>query len=371
MKSILLISPEQWTAHAVSKHHYASALANLGHRVFFLDPPDPSLSKWVLSPHPSLPNLTLVRGPKLAPYMRFHPVPLRRWLEARWLRHLEKESRCSIDTIWLFENSRFFDLSFAGSRLKIYHQVDLNQNFHPETAAATADVCFCTTDFIREQLIPHTRRVYKIHHGAPVLAARQPLSAAQAKNFQADTPNAVYVGNLDIPYLDARLLAEAVRVNPSVRFHFVGGFSENSSLLQLTRDLSNLVWWNQVPSALIPSILEKADVVLCTYRAEQHRAQLASPHKFMEYLASGKVIVSTYTDEYKDKRHLLEMVDHVTDYLPTLARVLGDLAHYNSPARIAERKTFAQEHTYEKQVSRIFDLIHEHSTKTVPDESRP
>ena len=56
-------------------------------------------------------------------------------------------------------------MKFAGDRLKIYHQVDLNQNFHVREAAHRADICFCTTDFIKRDIIPYNDKVYKIHHG--------------------------------------------------------------------------------------------------------------------------------------------------------------------------------------------------------------
>lgn len=346
-------------------------LARLGHRVFFLDPPDESLQEFVLAPVDGHPNLTVVRGPKVAAGLRFHPPFLRRWRETLWLARLEKTIGCHIDSIWLFENSRFFDLRFAGDRLKIYHQVDLNQDFQPEVAAATADICFCTTDFIRERLLPHNARTFKIHHGLAAHVSQTVLSDQQEAWFNQTGPHAVYIGNLDIAYLDAELLSEAARTFPAVRFHFVGGYSEHGALRTLTQDLPNVIWWGKVGSELIPAILQRVDVQLVTYKAAEYRAQLASPHKLMEYLASGKVIVATYTDEYKDKRYLLEMVDDSADYLAAFGRVIQRLDEYNSPARIAERKAFAQEHTYEKQVSRIFDLIHKKSSRTDSGESRP
>ena len=367
--NILLISPEAWTAHAVSKHHYALTLAQLGHQVFFLDPPDPSLRRWEFNLISDEPNLKVIRGPTVARGIRFFPASLRRWIERRWLLRLEEQTESRIDVIWLFENSRFYDLRFADSRLKIYHQVDLNQNFHAGTAAATADICFCTTDFIRDRLFPHNFFTYKIHHGTPLPVARGSLSLDQSARFLAGGINAVYVGNLDMHYLDVDLLAEAARAHPAVRFHFVGGYSETGLLHRLAGCLDNVVWWNKVPSSLIPAILERADLLLVTYQAARWRDQ-ASPHKFMEYFASGKTVVSTYTDEYKDKRHLIEMADQVTDYLPTLDRVLSNLAHYNSAARMAERKSFAEAHTYKKQISRIFQLIHKQSMEKTRVESR-
>lgn len=359
LKTFLVISPESWHAHAVSKHHYAMNLARLGHLVFFLDPPDESLREFVLAPVDGHPNLTVVRGPKVAAGLRLHPPFLRRWRETLWLARLEKTIGCHIDSIWLFENSRFFDLRFAGDRLKIYHQVDLNQDFQPDVAAATADICFCTTDFIRERLLPHNARTYKIHHGLAAHVSQTELSDQQEAWFDQTGPHAVYIGNLDMAYLDAELLSEAARRFPAVRFHFVGGYSEQGALRTRARDLSNVTWWGKVGSECIEAILRRADVMLVAYQAARWRDQ-ASPHKFMEYLASGKVVVATYTDEYKDKRHLLQMVDSNADYLDAFARVIDRLDEYNSPARQAERKAFAEEHSYERQLDRVFGLLRQH-----------
>ena len=343
----------------MSKHHYALTLAKNGHRVFFLNPPESLLSDWLLSTATNTLNLILVRGPKVALGLRFYPTALQRWYETRWLYRFEHQVGCRIDTIWLFENSRFYDLRFAGSRLKIYHQVDLNQDFHPTTAARTADICLCTTDIIRDRLLPHNQSVFKIHHGLAQHQSTPSLTDEQNAQFAGGSAQAAYIGNLDMAYLDAELLADTARSFPNVRFHFVGGYSVMGRLRQLTGELPNVVWWGKIDSALIPAILERVDMLLVTYKAALYGEQ-ASPHKIMEYLASGKVIVATYTDEYKDKRHLLEMVDDNAAYLNAFDCVISHLEEYNSPARQAERKAFAFEHTYQKQLETIFGLLNEH-----------
>jgi glycosyltransferase involved in cell wall biosynthesis len=172
-------------------------------------------------------------------------------------------------------------------------------------------------------------------------------------------------------YLDADLLAQAVQAHSTVRFHFVGGYSAHGQLHKLTSNLPNVVWWGKVQSQLIPAILARADVVLCAYKAAQFREQLASPHKFMEYLASGKTIVATYTDEYKDKRHLLEMVDDSSDYHAALALVLDNLTYYNSPERQAQRVDFAMAHTYPRQLEAIFSILQQNGLSAPPEDSNP
>ena len=70
--------------------------------------------------------------------LRFYPKKIRNFTEKKWLEKLEDKIGQRFTTVWLFENSRFYDMSFAERRLKIYHQVDLNQNFHVREAASSS-----------------------------------------------------------------------------------------------------------------------------------------------------------------------------------------------------------------------------------------
>ncbi|MBL4775966.1 MAG: glycosyltransferase [Mariprofundus sp.] len=357
---ILLVSPELWSAHTVSKHHYALALARRGCKVLFLNPPNDSLRSVDIQHAEGLQNLYVISGPKIAHGLRFYPRTFRRWLEKRWLISLEKLVHCRISVIWLFENSRFFDMRFAGKRLKIYHQVDLNQDFQIKAAAGTADICFSTTDFISKRLQSYNSCVYKIHHGVANTVDTIGLPANMADNFTSDKIHAAYLGNLDICYLDVPLLSELVKLFPEVVFHFVGSYRKDGELRQACSNVTNVIWWGRVESALIPAILEKCDILLVTYLAEEFKEQLASPHKMMEYLASGNVVVATYTDEYKDKRHLLEMVDGSRDYTNVFARVVENLDEYNSSEKQASRIEYAQQHSYDRQLDKIFTLLKKH-----------
>ena len=360
---VLIISPEAWDAHSVSKHHYAMTLAARGSQVLFLNPPDDSRDAIQIHAVSNSPGLRVVSAPRVAAGLRFYPSVLRRWMERRWLLRLEKVAACKINVVWLFENSRFFDMRFAGDRLKIYHQVDLNQGFHPASAASTADICFCTTDFIKARLLPFNDSVHKIHHGLAKLvspdAAERKVGLLEAGLHKIDFEgvDVFLIGNLDMIYLDSDLLVKLARHFTNVRFNFVGGFSATGQLRRMAADLKNVLWWGKVESALIPLILDQADILLVAYKATEYRDQLASPHKLMEYFASGKIIVATFTDEYKDKQHLLEMVNSSSDYLSAFERVISNLAEHNSVERQDERKAFAQTHTYDKQLDKIIDLL--------------
>ncbi|WGZ96171.1 MAG: glycosyltransferase [Candidatus Thiothrix putei] len=354
---ILIISPESWDSHTVSKHNYAITLSQQGFTVYFLNPfNDTKRQPQIIKIQE---NLYTVTSSKVAKGLRYYPGFLRHWLERRWLEKLEKKINAFIDTIWLFENSRFFDLCFAENRLKIYHQVDLNQNFNPKKAVTTSDICFCTSNIIRNNLLKFSTNIYKIHHGLAKIDSNIEIKREQFKVFNKQAIQCIYMGNLDMLYLDVELLANIASHFSDVQFHFVGGYNKNGRLYKLSEKLTNIHWWGKVDSTIISFILKHADLLLVTYQ-EHHHSDQSSPHKFMEYFASGKVIVATYTDEYKDKRHLLEMVDHNKDYLDAIKKVISNLDYYNSHDKQQQRIAFAQEHTYEKQLDRIFTLLKKH-----------
>ncbi len=140
-------------------------------------------------------------------------------------------------------------------------------------------------------------------------------------------------------------------------FHFIGSYSSSGVLYKNCKDIKNIIWWGRVDSTLIPSVLEKVDICLLTYRAEEYKEQLANSHKILEYLNSGKVTVATYTDEYKDKRNLLEMVDDSKEYESVFKKVVENLDFYNSEEKQKERKKFAQSNSYDNQLVKILALI--------------
>jgi hypothetical protein len=358
MSAVLIISPEPWAAQAVSKHHYARVLAEAGRSVLFLDPPAPGAKRLSIVEADGVANLRVLRGPRVAPGLRWMPSGVRRWLEARWLTRVEALSGTAISTIWLFENSRFFDMGFAGTRLKICHQVDLNQDFHPLVAARTADVCLCTTDVICSRLRAVRPDVHKVHHATAVPTSSR-VDPEIDRAFARSGKHVVCVGNLGIPYLDSAALSRLVERYPDVTFHLVGEYHKDSAVYLMIGERANVVWWGRKDHRDIPAMLDAADILLVAYDARRFRDQLASPHKFMEYLLSGKTIVASYTDEYKDKRHLVEMAGPEEDIDPVFDRVIHSLDACNAPARMAERRSFALDLSYERQLDRIAAIVRE------------
>ena len=99
------------------------------------------------------------------------------------------------------------------------------------------------------------------------------------------------------------------------------------------------------------------DANIITYTADQNQKQLSNPHKIMEYLGSGKVIISTYTSEFKDKNEMIKMSAINSDYLELFNHVINNLQEYNSLENRNKRIKYAHSHLYERQLDKIFTKI--------------
>lgn len=167
------------------------------------------------------------------------------------------------------------------------------------------------------------------------------------------------IGNLDIPYLDVGLLEELVSRFPDVLFQFIGSFNPAGETYNQLKRFANVFFAGVMAPPDLHWQIAASDILLVCYKVGEHREQLASPHKIMEYLASGKVVVATYTDEYKDKEDLLVMANTKEEYLEAFKEVVHNLARFNDAAAQELRKTFARAHTYEKQLEKVFKMINQ------------
>lgn len=305
-KTILIISPENWGVSFVSKHHYAETLSELGNCVYFLNGPG-SHFKWTKTVNGVVvvDYKPLFRGIARLPGVIAAILTL---LQFRWL---ERKLGVRFDVIWNFDSSRFFNLSNLPSRvLKICHIVDLNQDIQRNRLASTSHICLGTTRYIVDELRKYNIHSYLLGHGYRTRSmVSEELSFIVPGN---NTTKAFYVGNLSMAYIDWEILLESANKHKHIDFIFIGpdGASNltNTNLKKTEpyakiqiKNLENVYFCDPVDSRMIPQLLDKADYLLIAYQERYHKDQ-AAPHKMMEYLASGKTIIATYTEEFDDEK---------------------------------------------------------------------
>lgn len=366
-RTVFLISPEDWGFIFVSKHHYAIELAARGNRVYFINPPGKKMPGNIsIKPADEVENLYIVDYSTKLRGLRFLPSFVMRWANRRFLRAVEKKAGVGFDVVWNFENSRFFDLRFAGKNvLKIYFQVDEDQNFHPAKAAQTADIALAINSEIFEIIRPHNSQSFLIPHsfqGFLSEAAGKALAGEYVYKKPADLLKVFYVGNLEHKHIDVDLFEKVVNENSDIRFHLVGPYDPDKSLYQRLKKYTNVNFKGKVPSKEIPSLLDSADALMLVYDS----GFTQSSHKLLEYLASGKAIVSTYMSEYDKEDSLLYISRSSEDYLQTFRRVLSDIEICNNPEHMQRRIQFAMDHTYSAQLDKLEKLIDNISPKKNP-----
>jgi glycosyltransferase involved in cell wall biosynthesis len=360
-RKILLISPDSWGVNYLSKHHFAIELSKVGNKVYFLNPPARLNNMMQIDINLQIIDFKLTfRG------LRLLPEYISGFLIKKEIEKLEKWLDSEFDMIWNFDSSRFFNLTAVKNKYKIAHIVDWSENFNRRSLCKSSDLCLCTSEFLRVEMAKSNPKTYNIGHGYSTSTYR--LDQFEKNELENGFEIKIgYAGNLGIKYLDWDLFYDLIIQNPKVGFYFIGPASTSNLAVNMSENLSfttfkkidNVFFLGEKAGYKLSAYLSEFDILLLVYKGNQHKEQLANPHKMLEYLSSGKVIVSTWTEEYKDKLDLIEMVENNSSLPNRFSKVLNNLEFYNNVERQLKRRRFAFENSYEKKIQTIELLIHE------------
>lgn len=350
--NILLISPEPWHHIFVSKHHYAIHLAARGNRVFYLDPPGQS-ERVEPTQHE---NVVCIKYKGFPPGLRFYPRRLRNALIYQKFKQLEKICEAKVDLIWSFDNSVFFDFSALPERvLSISHIVDLNQNFQFADASRTAKVCFGVSRSIVSKQKAFNPKSFFINHGYSAITSTAPVRLPVT-----DLKYRVgYAGNLDLMYIDWKCLRQVISERRDAAFYFAGPFSVTNAHCEWLKIQNNVFLLGRYSSEDLSSFYDQMDILLICYRSDDYTEQLENSHKMMEYLGSGRVIVSTFISEHEGlgNSNLLLMSSRNGEYPSKLDDALNDLLNWNSVEKQELRRNVALANSYHNQIDRIETIL--------------
>ena len=368
----MVISPQQWGVMRVSKHHYALKLAERGNVVYFLDPPlisgDSDVPAVQILPSGVMYNLFIVKCRISFPYMiKFH-FPL---LFYRMMRPLIKAIKKSInrpvDIVWSFDIGNVFALrGFREASLRIFHPVDMPHLKQGIDAARSADLILSTSNSILDRYKGYAVPRHFINHGLADDFLDMPLPSTKNNEVHIG-----YSGNLLRHDIDRKVLLKIIRSNPEIVFEFwgscapgesnVGGGTDVEAItfIQALRALPNVKLHGAIPYQQLPSAFSRMDGFLICYDVKAPNFIGPNYHKIMEFLSTGKVIVSSFVGDYLDYPGLIEMTGADDNRgLPKLfSDVISRLSEYNSEVKCKKRQDFAFDHTYEKQIDRIEGLL--------------
>lgn len=83
-----------------------------------------------------------------------------------------------------------------------------------------------------------------------------------------------------------------------------------------------------------------------------------NPHKLLEYLATGKVVVSNWAESYSNKDVVIMPPDPDNSSLPDImARTIEQIELHNASSECKRRASYALDFSYTAHLHRIGELI--------------
>ncbi len=371
-KNIIIVCQQDWGEMFVSKHHYAVELAKLDNNVYFLNGPDQRkiLKKGEVQINESkYKNLFIVTHNLSFPYiLKFKARWLYNFFIKKHINKILKKIDQDIDLIWSFDLSDTIPLRyFSGSYKKIFMPVDEPQDKTAIAAAKSADIILSVTNEIIEKYATYNIPKFSINHGVAEIFIN--------KNISENTNNPIRVGlsgNFLRPDIDRETLLKIIESNPNVMFECWGPIDNTKSNLMITTDsgtlnftgklksLSNVIAQGVVGSNILSEKIKQVDCFLICYDINKDQSKGTNYHKILEYLASGKVVVSNNVTAYKEDPDLVSMpLNRNNNYeLPSLfLSVIKNIEKNNSIQKQAYRIDFAKNHLYSMQIKKIQTLL--------------
>ena len=367
-KVVLLISPQPWGSLFISKNHYAVELAK-SNIVYYLCPQPnvkTSSKKVEIKSLEGISNLYIIEHQLFFPFqLKFHFSRLFHLLMFIQTKRILKKINRNIDIVWSFDLGNYFPFAFFSKvRLKIFHPVDEPLNNEAILSAKGADVIFSVTYEILSKYQNYNLPSYFINHGVEASFIESSSFFSQQDKLQIRVG---FSGNLRRKDIDREILLTIINDNPNVQFDCWGDFANRNNLRdaesKTTDDFINKLLSKRnvhLHGLLNPTQLADAyhqvDAFLICYDVAKDQSKGTNYHKILEFVSTGKVIISNNVTTYQKFPLLVQMVNERTNnkQLPTLFnQVINNLNQYNSIELQQKRVSFASENTYENQINRI------------------
>ncbi|AXI54102.1 hypothetical protein C1J05_06010 [Sulfitobacter sp. JL08] len=360
-RCILLVSPQPWDHLPISKHHYAEALAERN-TVAFLQPPVSTLKPGtVVATESGINGISLISWTPFTPkILRFHAYGLYKWFIGREARQIGKAIGVDgkPDLLWCFDFNTFPDLRAFGATRVIYHPVDPLSDHKQARIGKTADLILSVSNRILtsfDGMLDLPPR-HLVNHG--IGSAFTNLARSPAFPRKDGPIRCGYFGNMDRAVIDGNLIAATVAAQNGVEFHFWGPITKISPLAPL-RSAPNCIFHGTVPKDALARAAADMDCFLVAYRADARESDLSNAHKLLEYFATGRTVIATPMDCYRDDPELLAMSSSsdLETFITHVAETFASLSTLNADTPAARRKAVALEHTYERNIARIDALL--------------
>jgi len=217
---------------------------------------------------------------------------------------------------------------------------------------AHADIVLSNSEYLAGLASKYNPNSHFVGQGCDVKHfLKHSVKRGKTIKFASDLPVIGYVGSLNALRLDIEIISSIAIAKPNWQIVLVGPEDESFRTSNL-HNLSNLWFTGIKPEAELPSWIDSFDVAINPQRVNEITIG-NYPRKIDEYLAMGKPVVATHTEAMQYFRDHVSLASDTQGWIQAIAYELSK----NSPELQKERIDFAKGHTWEENVSRIYDLI--------------
>lgn len=358
-KTFVILSPQKWEYPYVSKHYYALELLKKGAKVFYINPPVGTYNV-AIEESQEYSGLKIVNygyGP-LYP-AKFHAKFIFRFLTNIKLGRIKKLIESRVDYVWCFDNTgQYFDLTIFQAEKVLFFPVDTIAKM--QKVIKGVEYVFTISKEIKESL-RYDCPQYIIDHGLNDYFVSRALKTLEKNNNT--TPQSIrkrkihvgMVGNLTIDCLDVNVLKQLVETYSNIQFNFFGNYKHEGKIAPQLKflEISNVTFHGVVPAKELVEYFHNIDIFILTYkRTKIFRCD--NSHKILEYLSSGKSVVSTYIERYKEEDVLYMLSDENNfKFIDLFNKVINNLDDNNNEMERDRRISYALRFSYENNLKFI------------------
>lgn len=390
MSDFVILATADWD-HPIwtNKQHVAVSLAELGHRVVYVDslglrPARAGRSDlrrilrrirrslwplrqvrpqiWVLSP-------LVLPGGSSGLALRFNRLSLRYGFEL-----LQRCVALRNAVLWTFNplTCRYLDLPYFAA--SVYHCVDRIQaqpgmpadllEQEEQRLARAVQVVFTSAPMLEQELRGLNRAIYDFGNVADTAHFAQALDRSRPRPIDLPAELSMhrralllFVGAIDAYKLDLPMLERLVAATPEWTYVFIGpvGEADPSTDVRGLAAHSNVQLLGPRPYQELPSYLAWADVALLPLQINAY-TQRMFPMKFFEYLAAGCPVVATAIPSLRDHADVALLCEPDSAvFQAAIARALAG----EGPSR-SERLAHAARHSYRRRSEAMLERLRFH-----------
>jgi len=368
-KTIFLLSPQPWGRMHVSKHHYAIELTKLDNQVYFINPPDYSVSYTqikTIEVHPGL--KTVIYKPFFSWKIRFHARWLFDLLMHQQVKLIQKAIGKKPDIVWCFDPNTFTNLKWFNGKINIFHPVDPITRQDQIKVAYSADILFSVSQKIISAFNQVEMPKYFINHGLGIDFEEQ--AKKKLKKTELILPKGKlkvgYVGNLLRKPVDRPLFLKIIKNNPELEFHLWGPYEIKHSNVAGNDDTDTLEFIKKLKSfthvilegvrspAQLALEMQEMDFFFLTYQLIPNESDRSNAHKLIEYLSTGKPTISIDIETYRNLG-LIEMAPENDDaqILDLFEKVKTKYNTFYTIEMREKRMKFALNNSMKEQIKQI------------------